>query len=54
MDLQQDGVAMGSENECQRKFVSNQMDKKEPIVFRSTRNVFLFGRGGSLNLKYVP
>lgn len=44
---------MGQDNECQRKFVSNQMDKKEPIVFRSTRNIFLFGRGGAGNLKYV-
>lgn len=53
VDLQQDGAAMGQDNECHRKFVSNQLDRKEPIVFRSTRNVFLFGRGGATELKYV-
>lgn len=51
MDLQQDGSPMGAENECQRKFISQQLDKKEPILFRSTRNIFLFGRGGAMNLK---
>lgn len=53
VDLQQDGTAMGQDNECHRKFVSNQLDKKEPIVFRSSRNIFLFGRGGATSLKYV-
>lgn len=51
VDLQQDGMPLADSNECSRKFISNQLDKKEPIVFRSTRNIFLFGRGGATNLK---
>lgn len=38
---------------CNRKFVSSIIEPQiEPIVFRSNRNVFLFGRSGAINLKY--
>lgn len=38
---------------CNRKFVSNQnYPQNEPIVFRSIRNVFFFGRSGTINLKW--
>jgi hypothetical protein len=50
VDFLQDGQAMAGDNDCQRKFVSSLVDKREPIVFRSVKNVFLFGRGGAVNL----
>lgn len=43
----------GGEHDCSRKFVSSMMDRKDPAIFRSVRNVFLFGRGGSRNLKCI-
>lgn len=43
----------GGELDCNRKFVSNLMDRKDPAIFRSVRNIFLFGRGGTRNLKCV-
>lgn len=58
VDLFQYGVAMSvdsdskSEYNCNRRFVSNSIDKRDPIIVRSVRNVFLFGRGGADNLKY--
>lgn len=54
IDFLQDGVAIEVEHEhnCNRKFVSSQIDKKEVGTFRSTRNIFLFGRGGTSTLKY--
>lgn len=39
--------------DCNRKFVSSLMDRKDPAIFRSVRNIFLFGRGGTRNLKCV-
>lgn len=54
IDLHQDGLPMGGgELDCNRKFVSNLMDRKDPAIFRSVRNIFLFGRGGTRNLKCV-
>lgn len=49
----QDGAATEPEHEhnCNRKFISSQLDKKETGTFRSTRNIFLFGRGGTSSLK---
>lgn len=29
------------------------MDRKDPAIFRSVRNIFLFGRGGTRNLKCI-
>lgn len=29
------------------------MDRKDPAIFRSIRNVFSFGRGGTTNLKCI-
>lgn len=56
VDLLQDGVAMTvesdkSEYNCNRRFVSTSVEKRDPSVVRSVRNVFLFGRGGASNLK---
>lgn len=54
VDLHQDGAPMGGgELDCNRKFVSSLMDRKDPAIFRSVRNVFLFGRGGTRNLKCI-
>ncbi|XP_037938714.1 uncharacterized protein LOC119671912 isoform X1 [Teleopsis dalmanni] len=54
IDLHQDGLPMGGgEHDCSRKFVSNMMDRKDPAIFRSVRNIFLFGRGGTRNLKCI-
>ncbi|XP_068149932.1 uncharacterized protein [Drosophila tropicalis] len=54
IDLHQDGLPMGGgEHDCNRKFLSNMMDRKDPAIFRSVRNIFLFGRGGTRNLKCV-
>jgi hypothetical protein len=52
VDLFQDGLPFDNDQGCNRKFVSNVMEPQtEPIVFRSNRNVFLFGRAGAINLK---
>ncbi|XP_073842402.1 uncharacterized protein isoform X2 [Musca autumnalis] len=54
IDLHQDGLPMGGgELDCNRKFVSSLMDRKDPAIFRSVRNIFLFGRGGTRNLKCI-
>ncbi|XP_049313230.1 uncharacterized protein LOC105221859 isoform X3 [Bactrocera dorsalis] len=54
IDLHQDGLPLaGGENDCNRKFVSSLMDRKDPAIFRSVRNIFLFGRGGTRNLKCI-
>lgn len=51
VDYQQDGVPIYSEHECQRKFVSSELERRDMGKFRSIRNIFLFGRGGAINLK---
>lgn len=53
VDYLQDGQPAETEHEhdCNRKFVSNFQDKKEQGIVRSTRNIFLFGRGGTSSLK---
>jgi len=51
VDLLQDGMPIGLENECNRRFVSSLLERKEPGIVRSVRNVFLFGRGGAKDLK---
>lgn len=51
VDYQQDGVPIYSEHECQRKFVSFELERRDLGKFRSVRNIFLFGRGGAINLK---
>lgn len=51
VDLLQDGQAIGSEHECNRRFVNNLGEKRESGVVRSVRNIFLFGRGGASSLK---
>ncbi|XP_054735461.1 uncharacterized protein LOC129242692 [Anastrepha obliqua] len=54
IDLHQDGLPLaGGENDCNRKFVSSLMDRKDAAIFRSVRNIFLFGRGGTRNLKCI-
>ncbi|XP_017861192.1 PREDICTED: uncharacterized protein LOC108612730 isoform X2 [Drosophila arizonae] len=54
IDLHQDGLPQGGgELDCNRKFVSSLMDRKDPAIFRSVRNIFLFGRGGTRHLKCV-
>ncbi|XP_059217069.1 uncharacterized protein LOC106091151 isoform X2 [Stomoxys calcitrans] len=54
IDLHQDGIPMGGgELDCNRKFVSSMMDRKDPAIFRSVPNIFLFGRGGTRNLKCI-
>ena len=44
---------MASDHECSRKFISSLMERKDPAIFRSVRNIFMFGRGGTTNLKCV-
>lgn len=39
--------------DCNRRFVSSLMERKELNVFKSVRNVFFFGRGGAANLSCV-
>lgn len=39
--------------DCNRRFVSSLMERKELNVFRGVRNVFFFGRGGAANLSCV-
>lgn len=55
IDFLQDGSPINAEHEheCNRKFVSSQMEKKEVATFRSTKNIFMFGRGGATSLKCV-
>ncbi|XP_059613973.1 uncharacterized protein LOC132260076 [Phlebotomus argentipes] len=53
VDLQQDGIPMGADQDCNRRFVSSMMDRRDPGVFRSVRNVFLFGRGGARSFRCV-
>ncbi|XP_032575246.1 uncharacterized protein LOC6616371 isoform X1 [Drosophila sechellia] len=54
IDLHQDGLPWGGgEHDCNRKFLSSMMDRKDPAIFRSVRNIFLFGRGGTRNLKCI-
>ncbi|XP_030385378.1 uncharacterized protein LOC115632387 isoform X2 [Scaptodrosophila lebanonensis] len=54
IDLHQDGLPLGGgEHDCNRKFLSSLMDRKDPAIFRSVRNIFLFGRGGTRHLKCV-
>ncbi|KAH8295665.1 hypothetical protein KR018_002570, partial [Drosophila ironensis] len=54
IDLHQDGIPWGGgEHDCNRKFLSSMMDRKDPAIFRSVRNIFLFGRGGTRNLKCI-
>lgn len=40
-------------NDCNRRFVSSLMERKDVNVFRGVRNVFFFGRGGARNLSCV-
>lgn len=52
VDLYQDGMPFDNDQGCNRKFVSSLIDQQmEPIIFRSIRNVFFFGRSGAINLK---
>lgn len=52
VDLFQDGMPFDNDLGCNRKFVSSIIEAQmEPIVFRSIRNVFFFGRSGAINLK---
>ncbi|XP_033240183.1 uncharacterized protein [Drosophila pseudoobscura] len=54
IDLHQDGLPWGGgEHDCNRKFLSSMMDRKDPAIFRSVRNIFLFGRGGTRHLKCI-
>lgn len=50
VDLYQDGIPIFGTHECNRKFVSGLIERREPTTFRSIRNIFLFGRGGARNL----
>lgn len=59
VDLHQDGVpanapaaAASTQDvlDCDRKFVSSLLERKELHTFKSIRNVFFFGRGGNTNL----
>lgn len=51
VDYQQDGAPIYSEHECQRKFISSELERRDMGKFRSVRNIFLFGRGGANDLK---
>lgn len=51
IDYQQDGTPINSEHECQRKFVSTELERRDMGKFRSLRNIFMFGRGGSNDLQ---
>ncbi|XP_058836455.1 uncharacterized protein LOC131693017 isoform X2 [Topomyia yanbarensis] len=53
VDFLQDGTPIGRESECNRRFLSSQIDKKGPHPVRSVRNIFLFGRGGAKQLHCV-
>lgn len=39
--------------DCNRRFVSSLMERKDVNSFKSVRNVFFFGRGGSKNMSCV-
>lgn len=53
VDNLMDGQPIVGESECNRKFISSQMmDKREPALFRGIKNVFYFGRGGRVNMRY--
>lgn len=51
VDYQQDGVPIYGDQECHRKFVSTDLERRDMGKFRSARNIFLFGRGGATQLK---
>lgn len=51
VDYQQDGAPIYSEQECHRKFISSELERRDMGKFRSVRNIFLFGRGGAINLE---
>lgn len=52
VDNIQDGLPIGNENDCSRKFISLALDnKREPGVFRGVKNIFFFGRGGKVNMR---
>ncbi|XP_055536271.1 uncharacterized protein LOC129724969 isoform X2 [Wyeomyia smithii] len=53
VDFLQDGQPIGKESDCNRRFLSSQLDKKGPHPVRSVRNIFLFGRGGAKQLHCV-
>ncbi|XP_029726486.2 uncharacterized protein LOC109623124 isoform X2 [Aedes albopictus] len=53
VDFMQDGMPISGENDCNRRFVSSQIEKKGPHPVRSVRNIFLFGRGGAKHLHCV-
>lgn len=44
---------MDTEHDCNRKFLSGFQDKKEQGLVRSSRNIFLYGRGGTTSFKYT-
>ncbi|KAK0171076.1 hypothetical protein PV328_008838 [Microctonus aethiopoides] len=52
VDLHQDGDAYGN-GPCSRIFYSRNRDQYSDRYFRSPRNIFLYGRGGSKNLTCV-
>lgn len=53
VDLHQDGEGYGS-GPCSRRFTSRtQHLQGEPQNFTSPKDVFLFGRGGNTNLRFV-
>lgn len=51
VDYHQDGAPTYTEQDCHRKFVSNELERRDMGKFRSVRNIFLFGRGGAAHLK---
>ncbi|XP_055630213.1 uncharacterized protein LOC129771009 isoform X2 [Toxorhynchites rutilus septentrionalis] len=53
VDFLQDGLPIGRENECNRRFSSSLLEKKGPHSVRSVRNIFLFGRGGAKHLHCI-
>lgn len=46
-------AAAAASSDCNRRFVSSLMERKDVNVFKSVRNVFFFGRGGAKNLSCV-
>lgn len=51
VDYLEDGQAIGPDHNCFRKFVSSSIEHREPTLFRSARNIFKFGRGGTRNMR---
>lgn len=53
IDFLQDGQPLDNDHEhnCNRRFVSSQMDKRDINTVHSTKNIFLFGRGGASTLR---